>query len=71
MRNLAMKWKKVHTKLETVEKLPGERRRDRVLSPTEEAIFFIAVRSSQMEKHADPSLLADVDTIPIDCGLRP
>lgn len=66
-----MKWKKAYTKLETVEMLPGERRRDRILSPTEEAIFFVAARSSKMEKHTDPSLLGDVDTILIDCGLRP
>ena len=71
MFNRAMKWKKVDTKLETVEMMPGEHRRDRVLSPTEEAIFFAAARSSQMLKHSDPALLADVDTILIDCALRP
>lgn len=62
---------KVHTKLEIVEMLPGEYRRDRVLSPAEEAIYFTAARSSKMEKHKDPTLLADVDTILIDCGPRP
>jgi integrase len=71
MFNRAMKWKKVHTKLETVEMLPGEHRRDRVLSPAEESLYFAAARSPAMQKHADPALLADVDTILIDCGLRP
>ena len=71
MFNLAMKWKKIHTKLETVHMLPGERRRERVLSPVEEAIYLAASRSSKMVKHMDPALLADVDTILIDCGLRP
>jgi integrase len=67
----AEKWGKVHTKLATVEMLPGEHRRDRVLSPDEEALYFAAARSPKMEKHADPALLGDVDTILIDCGLRP
>ncbi len=71
MFNRAMKWKKVDTKLETVEMLPGEHRSDRVLSPAEEAVYFAAARSSQMLKHSDPALLADVDTILIDCALRP
>jgi integrase len=51
--------------------LPGECRRDRVLTPEEETIYFAAARSSVMERHTDPTLLADVDTILIDCGLRP
>ena len=71
MSNLAMKWKKVQTKLETVQMIPGERRRDRVLSPVEENIYFAAARSNEMQKHMDPTLLADVDTILIDCALRP
>ena len=71
MKNLAMKWKTVDVKLEPVEMLPGEHRRDRVVSPVEEAIFFTASRSSKMDKHKDPSLLADVHTILIDCALRP
>src|ERR1700722_678371 len=65
---LAMKWKRVHSKLETVEMLPGEHRRDRVLTPGEEAIYFDAARSSKMHKHNDPALVADVDTILIDCA---
>jgi hypothetical protein len=32
---------------------------------------FTATRSSEMQKHADPALLADVDTILIDCAPRP
>lgn len=71
MFNRATKWKKVRTKLETVEMLPGEHRRDRVLSPAEEAIYFAAARSNEMQKHTDPALLADVDTILVDCALRP
>jgi integrase len=71
MFNLAMKWKKVQTKLETVKMLPGEHRRDRVLSPAEEALYFAAARSPKMQKHADPALLADVDMVLIDCALRP
>ena len=71
MFNLAMKWRKVQTKLEAVKMIPGERRRDRVLSPVEENIYFAAARSEDMQKHMDPGLLADVDTILIDCALRP
>ena len=52
-----MKWKKVQTKLEAVKMLPGERRRDRVLSPAEVALCFTAARSPKMQKHADPALL--------------
>jgi integrase len=66
-----MRCKKVHTKLETVEMIPGEHRRDRILSPSEDAIYLAAARSSKMQKHADPELLADVYAILIDCGLRP
>lgn len=71
MFNLAMKWKKVQTNLEKVKMIPGERRRDRVLSPVEENIYLAAARSNEMQKHVDPALLADVDTILIDCALRP
>lgn len=71
MFNRAMKWKKVDIRLETVEMLPGEHRRDRVLSPAEEQLYFTAARSPKMQKHVDPALLADVDTILIDCALRP
>jgi len=67
----ALKWSKVHTKLATVEMLPGERRRDRVLTPAEEALYFAAARSQKMQKHTDPALLGDVDTVLIDCALRP
>lgn len=66
-----MEWKKVQTKLEKVKMIPGERRRDRVLSPVEESIYFAAAHSNEMQKHMDPTLLADVDTILIDCALRP
>ena len=38
MFNLAMKWRKVQAKLEMVQMIPGERRRDRVLSPIEEMV---------------------------------
>lgn len=67
----AARWGKVHTKLATVEMLPGELRRDRVLTPNEEALYFAAARSPKMQKHAGPALLEDVDTILIDCALRP
>jgi site-specific recombinase XerD len=68
---LAEKWKMVDRKLVTVEMLPGERRRDRVLSPAEEALYWAAARSGLMQKHTDSTLLADVVTILIDCALRP
>lgn len=71
MFNLAMNWKKVETRLEVVRMLPGERRRDRVLTPAEEVLYLSAARSSVMQKHSDPALLGDIDTILIDCGLRP
>jgi hypothetical protein len=50
--------------------LPGEHRRDRVLAPAEEALYFTAARSNVMHKYDDPALLAGVETILIDCALR-
>lgn len=50
----AVTWGKVHTRLAVVEMLPGERRRDRFLSPAEEALYFAVARSQKMEKARRP-----------------
>jgi len=51
--------------------LPGENHRERVLTAEEESLYFAGAKSDAMKKHADPSLLADVASILLDCGLRP
>jgi site-specific recombinase XerD len=72
MFHLAEEWDKVTGRpLPKVRLLPGEHRRDRVLTPAEEALYFAAARSTVMNKYSDPGLLTDVDTILIDCALRP
>jgi site-specific recombinase XerD len=52
---LAMEWKVVQTKLERVKMIPGEHRRDRVLSPEEEAIYFSASRSGSTAMQSTPT----------------
>lgn len=51
--------------------VPGENHRERVLSAEEEALYFAGAKSEAMHQHMDPSLLSNVATILLDCGLRP
>lgn len=51
--------------------LPGEKHRERVLTPAEEDLYFRGASTDAMEQYEDPSLLRDVATILLDCGLRP
>jgi integrase len=68
---LAMEWGKVDRALPKVKMLPGERHRERVLTREEEEFYISSLSSEAMKHFADPSLLHDVATILIDCGLRP
>jgi integrase len=71
MFHLAQDWGKVEKALPTVRMVPGENHRERVLTSEEEALYFAAAKSDAMHQHMDPSLLSDVATILLDCGLRP
>jgi integrase len=71
MFHLAQEWGKVDRPLPTVKMLPGERHRERVLTPAEEALYFRGASTPAMEQYADAALLRDVCTILLDCGLRP
>jgi integrase len=71
MFHLAEEWGKVEKALPTVKMLPGERHRERVLTPEEEAVYFAAAKSEKMERHSDPRLLHDVASVLLDCALRP
>jgi integrase len=68
---LAQEWGKTEKALPRVKMLPGERHRDRVLTPDEEDRYFKAMMSDAMKQHPDPYLLRDVASILLDCGLRP
>jgi integrase len=68
---LAQEWRKVEKALPKVSMLPGERRRERVLTNTEEDLYFRGATSEAMGRYADPALLRDVATVLLDCGLRP
>jgi integrase len=61
MFHLAQEWRKLEKIPPRVRMLPGERRRERVLSWAEEKRYL----------QEAPPLLHDVATILIDCGLRP
>jgi integrase len=61
MLRLAEEWKRVDKTLAKIRMLPGERRRDRVLTLLEEQKYLSEA----------PLLLRNVVTILIDCGLRP
>jgi hypothetical protein len=41
------------------------------LNAEEEALYFTGAKSEAMHQHMDPSLLSNVATILLDCGLRP
>src|SRR5947209_5158648 len=51
--------------------VPGENHRERVLTAEEETLYFAGAKAEAMNQHVDPSLLLDVATILLDCGLRP
>lgn len=61
MFHLAQEWGKVEKVLPEVTMLPGERHRERVLSFEEEEQYLAKAKP----------LVRDVDTILLDCGLRP
>jgi integrase len=67
MFHLAQEWGKVERALPKVRMLPGERHRERVLTPEEEARYLEAARKWDQ----GPVLLPDVAVILLDCGLRP
>ena len=71
MFHLAQEWNKVEKALPTVRMVPGENHRERVLTAEEEALYFAGTKSEAMNQHMDPSLVSDVATILLDCGLRP
>lgn len=71
MFHLAQEWGKVEKALPTVRIVPGENHREQVLSTEEEALYFAGAKSDAMHQHMDPSLLSDVATTLLDCGLRP
>jgi integrase len=61
MFKLAMEWEHVSKLLAKVRLLPGENRRERVITPEEEVVYLGA---------AAP-LLKDFAELAFDCGLRP
>lgn len=71
MFHLAQEWGKVERTLPKVKMLPGERHRERVLTASEEDLYFAGASTKAMEQYADPALVRDVTTILLDCGLRP
>ncbi|HXI41866.1 MAG TPA: tyrosine-type recombinase/integrase [Bryobacteraceae bacterium] len=71
MFHLAQEWGKVEKALPTVRMVPGENHRERVLTSEEEALYFAGAKSEAMNQHMDASLLSDVASILLDCGLRP
>ncbi|HEV3333195.1 MAG TPA: tyrosine-type recombinase/integrase [Bryobacteraceae bacterium] len=71
MFHLAQEWGRVERALPSVKMLTGEKHRERVLTATEESIFFKGASTNAMKQYADAALLHDVATILLDCGLRP
>jgi integrase len=71
MFHLAQEWGKVEKALPTVRMIPGENHRERVLTAEEETLYFAGAKSEAMNRHMDASLLSDVASILLDCGLRP
>ena len=61
MFHLFQEWGKVEKVLPKVTMLPGERHRERVLSPEEEELYLAEAKP----------LVRDVDTILLNCALRP
>src|ERR1700722_17378077 len=71
MFHLAQEWGKVENALPAVRMVPGENHRERVLTAEEETFYFAGAKSEAMNQHMDASLLSDVTSILLDCGLRP
>jgi len=71
MFHLAQEWGKVEKALPSVRMVPGENHRERVLTAEEETVYFAGAKSEAMNQHMDASLLSDVASILLDCGLRP
>ena len=71
MFTLAEEWGKVEKALPKVKMLPGEKHRERVLTGQEDDFYFKGASTDAMKQYADCSLLRDVATILLDCGLRP
>jgi integrase len=71
MLKLAVEWGKVEKLLPRVSMLPGERHRERVLTPDELARYFAATMSAEMKHHAEPQRLHHATAILDDCALRP
>jgi len=69
--HLAQEWRRVDRALPNVKMLPGEKHRERVLTPAEEDLYFKGASSDAMLQYADSALLRDVATVLLDCGLRP
>jgi integrase len=69
--HLAQEWGRVERALPNVKMLPGEKHRERVLTATEEDLYFRGASTDAMEQYADAALLGDVAAILLDCGLRP
>ena len=70
MFHLAQEWGRVQRALPSVKILPGEKHRERVLTPHEEDLYFRGASSDAMDRYADGALLRDVASILLDCGLR-
>jgi integrase len=71
MFHLAQEWAKVERALPGIKVLPCERHRERVLTASEEDLYFRGAATYAMEQFRDAALLRDVATILLDCGLRP
>jgi integrase len=71
MFTLAQEWRRVETRLPKVSMLPGEHHRERVLTDAEEEVYLRGTLADSIARCAEPSLLRDVATILLDCGLRP
>jgi integrase len=61
----------VEKALPSVKMLPGEKHRERLLTPEEEDLYFRGACSNAMMRHVAPSLMRDVSTILLDCAVRP
>ncbi|MBI3470830.1 MAG: site-specific integrase [Candidatus Solibacter usitatus] len=66
---VATEWGKTDKALAKVRMLPGEKHRERVLTPDEEARYLKAAR--EWDGGDQLPLLPDVAVLLIDCGLRP
>ncbi len=71
MFRLAQEWGRVEKALPNVKMLRGENHRERVLTESEQDLYFRGGSTEAMEQYADAALLRDVATILLDCALRP